>query len=513
MADKLLEVRGVSKRFPGVQALDGVDFDLLPGEVHVLLGENGAGKSTLVKILCGVYQPDSGTIRFLGKDVRLTDARDAIERGISVIHQELNLVPELDVGVNVYLGRLPIRSGGAARTFRKVDWQRVYSEARRALQTVNANIDPTAKVSRLSASERQLVEIARAVSMNARVIFMDEPTSSLSNEEIKALFKRIRALRAQGIGIVYISHKLEEIFRIGDRVTVLRDGKRVATMPVADATIDSVIEMMVGRVLADRYPKEKAEIGDVALEVKGLSRRGVLHDVNLAVRRGEILGLAGLMGSGRTEVARAIFGADPIDAGEIFLDGKKVRISSPQDAINHGIALLTEDRKNQGIFGAMSVEDNFAVSAINCERVSRRFLSRGGRLLRARIRDSANTYVKALELKTPSLSQLAQFLSGGNQQKLIVARWLCTDARVFIFDEPTRGIDVGTKAEIYKIMEGLAKKGAAIIMISSELPEILAISDRIVVMCEGRVSGELSKEEATEETVMRYAVGGIRNAS
>ena len=496
----VLEAKRIIKEFPGVKALQGVDFTLEHGEVHALVGENGAGKSTLVKILTGIHQPNSGTIVVGGREcAEIPNAKAAFDMGISVIHQELNLMPHLDVATNIFIDRMPRMAGGFL-----VDWKKLYVDADEVLKRVSADFSSRTKVNELSISQQQLVEIAKSISRNSNILFMDEPTSSLTPAEVDKLFEIIDSLKGQGISIVYISHKLDEIMRSSDRITILRDGQRMLTKCVHDITVDEMINVMVGGMLKDRYPKERFEISDdVLLEVRGLNQKDVLHDINLKVKKGEILGITGLMGAGRTELARAIFGADPIDAGEIFIEGKKVKIKNVSNAINEGIALLTEDRKTQGMLLGLSINENTIIPSLGCRAVKKNFMKaiflRGKKI-------SVNTihYANMLKVKTPTIQQKVANLSGGNQQKVIICKWLSTKSKIMIFDEPTRGIDVGTKAEIYKIMQSLAKEGAGIIMISSELPEVLGISDRVLVMRKGRIVAEVDPQETREDEVVKH---------
>ena len=489
-------MRKISKTYPGVTALDSVDFDVLPGEVHALVGENGAGKSTLIKILAGADTKDSGQILLGGVQVPIDNPQEAMRRGISIIYQEFNLVPYMNAAENIFLGREP-----ASAIPGVIDFRRMYADAERIIGELGVALDIRAPIRDLSVAQQQMVEVAKATSRKSTVIAMDEPSATLTEHELENLFNLIRRLKAEGVSIIYISHRLEEVFQIADRVTVLRDGLLIDTKSVSDTDREDIIRMMVGRELKDTIPKVAAEHGDVALAVKDLSREGVLHDISLEVRRGEILGLAGLVGAGRTEVARAIFGADPIDTGEIYLDGKRVRIRSPKDAIKLGIGLVTEDRKALGLILGMAVRENISLANLG-------ILSKLGFVIRRKERDVASSYVEDLMIKTPSVEQAVQNLSGGNQQKVVLAKWLFTQSRVLMFDEPTRGIDVGAKTEIYQLMNKLAEKGVAIIMISSELPEILGMSDRIIVMHDGSIAGELTREEATQEKIMHLATGG-----
>jgi ribose transport system ATP-binding protein len=486
----------IDKRFPGVHALSKVDFDLRQGEVHVLLGENGAGKSTLIKILCGAYQPDSGEILLHGKPVRIESPHDGQMQGISVVYQEFNLIPLLSVAENIFMGRQPMKNG-------MIDWNKMNQDAARLLAELHVDIDPRVQVRSLGVAQQQMVEITKALSLNASIIVMDEPTAALTEREIDELFRTIRTLKEKGVSIIYISHRLEEVGVIGDRVTVLRDGQLVGTAEVKDVTIDDMIRMMIGRTLKDKFPKQNVECGDELLRVENLGRGDVVRNVSFSLRRGEILGIAGLVGSGRTELARLIFGADEHDTGKIFVEGKEVKISSPADAIRHGIGFLTEDRKAQGLVLKMTVGQNITLSAMDA-------LFPDSMLLQPRLeRQVADRYVRDMRVRTPSLEQKVQFLSGGNQQKTVIAKWLCSRSRILIFDEPTRGIDVGAKVEVYQLMTELIRQGAGVIMISSEMPEVLGMADRIMVMHEGEVAGFLTREEATEEKILRYAMGGV----
>lgn len=492
----LLQMRGIVKTYPGVRALEAVDFDVLPGEVHALVGENGAGKSTLMKILAGADSKDLGQIIVNGSEVQIDSPQEAMRLGISIIYQEFNLVPYMNAAENIFLGREP-----ASAIPGVIDFGKMYSDAERIVRELGVPLDVRVPVNQLSVAQQQMVEIAKATSRKARIIAMDEPSATLTEHELQNLFALIRRLKSEGVSIIYISHRLEEVFEIADRVTVLRDGALVATTNAADIDRDTIIRMMVGRELKDKIPKVAAAPGEVALTVRGLNRAGVLRDITLEVRRGEVLGLAGLVGAGRTEVARAIFGADPIDSGEIILDGRRVTVRSPRDAIRLGIGLVTEDRKALGLVLGMAVRENISLANLGP-------LSRLGFIKRRREREVANQFVEDLMIKTPSVDQSVQNLSGGNQQKVVLAKWLFTQSKVLIFDEPTRGIDVGAKTEIYQLMNRLAENGVAIIMISSELPEVLGMSDRIIVMHDGSIAGELSGEEATQEKIMHLATGG-----
>lgn len=489
----VLELRGISKRFPGVVALDDVNFDLRTGEVHVLVGENGAGKSTLVKILSGIYQPDEGQILLDGKPISLPDPHAAQQLGISTVHQELNLVPHLDVGRNMYLGREPMRGAGI------IDWPALYRGAAEHLALLGMSFDPRTRVRNLGVALQQMTEIAKSLVAQARVLILDEPTAAITAEEANQLFQIVDALREQGAAIVFISHHLDDATRLGDRVTVLRDGKYVATLPMAETSPREMIRLMVGRELTQQFPERPHTPGPMALKVSNLSRRGVLDDISFEVRQGEIVGLAGLVGAGRTEVARAIFGIDSIDGGDIEIHGQPARITSPRQAIRGRMALLPEDRKQQGLVLLLSVADNIAMAA------PENLPSPPGLAPPSRRARTANRFIEALRIRTPSGKQRVVNLSGGNQQKVVLAKWLLTEADIFFFDEPTRGIDVGAKVEVYRLMNELLARGAAIVMISSELPEILGMSDRILVMREGRIVAELDGKAATQEGIMTLA--------
>jgi ribose transport system ATP-binding protein len=496
-ARPFLEMRGIVKRFPGVQALNDVSLDVRPGEVHVLLGENGAGKSTLIKVLSGAYPPDSGEIYIDGRPARVRNPHDAQALGVSTIYQEFNLAPDMSVADNIFLGREPMRN----RVLGIVDRRKLIDQTRELLAALDMHIAPEAIVKQLGVAQQQMVEIAKALSLQARLIVMDEPTAALTSHEIDRLFETIRELKRRSVAIIYISHRLDEVKAVGDRATVLRDGARVGTVAVAETPADKLIRMMVGRDLKDKFPKIRVEPGEEALRVERLTRKGVLENVSFHVRRGEILGMAGLVGSKRTETARAIFGADKLDGGQVFLHGKRVEIKTPADAIRNRIALLPEDRKRHGILPHLSVRENITLSALSQ-------FSRKGYLDIRRERTRAQEYVSTLRIATPNLERWALYLSGGNQQKVVLAKWLSTHADVFLFDEPTRGIDVGAKVEVFQLMGELVKRGGAIVMISSELPDILGMSDRILVMRAGRIIKEFERHEATEEMILNCALGG-----
>jgi len=489
------EMRNISKAFPGVQALERVSLAIRPGEVLGLVGENGAGKSTLIKILCGAHHADEGEILVRGKKVNIRTPQDARALGIVAIYQELSLFPNMTVGENVFIGRMPRRKG-----FGLVDWPRLRHEARIALDTIGAGFEPMTRVGDLSVAGQQMVEIARAASSEAKIIVMDEPTSALSEHEVKTLFQIIRALKERGVATIYITHRLDEVFEIADRITVLRDGKHVGDMEIGDATKEIVVQMMVGRSL-NLFPKQPVEIGEEVMSVEGFCREGAFSDISFSVRRGEILGMAGLMGAGRTEVARAIFGIDRKDSGEVRIEGRKVLIASPLDAIRSGLGLVPEDRKLQALILSMAVRENITLAHLSD-------YARKGFVSKVRERKDASRYVKELDIRTPTVEQKVANLSGGNQQKVVIAKWLGVKPKVLILDEPTRGIDVGAKAAIHSLMCRLAGEGVGIVMISSELPEIMAMSDRIIVLHEGRITARLSRDEATQDRIMMAATGG-----
>jgi ribose transport system ATP-binding protein len=496
-ASPFLQLQAIVKRFPGVLALNNVGLDVVPGEVHALLGENGAGKSTLIKVISGVYRPDAGTIQIDGRPVDIRTPHDAQALGISTIYQEFTLAPDMTVAENIFLGREPLR----VRALSIVDRKALIRQTRDVLGSLDLQIDPEATVKHLGVAQQQMVEIAKALSLDARLIIMDEPTATLTSHEIDRLFEAIARLKQRKVAVIYVSHRLDEVKAVCDRATILRDGTFVATVPVGSTTIDEMIRLMVGRDLKDKFPKVKSEPREEMLRVEQLTRKGMLHGISFNVRRGEIVGIAGLVGSKRTETARAIFGADPIDSGRILLRGKPVSVRTPGDAIEHGIALVPEDRKRQGIFATLSVWENVVLSAL------RRF-SRRGILDVRREKQRAQEFVASLRIATPDLEKRVLDLSGGNQQKVVIAKWLNTNAEVFLFDEPTRGIDVGGKIEVYRLMGELISRGAAIVMISSELPEILGLSDRILVMREGRICGEFDRADATEEKILNCALRG-----
>ena len=497
MGQTLLRMSGISKRFAGVHALKGVDFELESGEVHGLLGENGAGKSTLMKILAGIHPVDEGEIFIEGNKVSINSVKDAQTHGISIIHQEISLVPHLSVAENIFLGKEPVTKTGW------IDWKKMREETRKALQQFGLELSPEMPVKKLTVAQQQMIEIIKAVSFRAKMIVMDEPTSSLTEKEVEFLFQTIGRLKEQGVGIVYISHRMNELFTITDRITVLRDGALIGTVRTKETTTDRLISMMVGRELTQYYIKDSAPVsgGEVVLSVRNLSKKGVLNDVSFEVRKGEILGFAGLVGAGRSELMKCIFGLDSFDKGEIRIDGRPLTVRTPNDAIKNGIVYVTENRKEEGLFLIRSVQYNITIKLldqfIKWFRVNARFENQKTR-----------QFINELSIKTPSPDQEVRNLSGGNQQKVLISRWLATNPRVLILDEPTRGVDVGAKAEIYAIMNRLVKEGVSIIMISSELPEVINMSDRIAVMYKGGIRTILHRDEFSQETIMHYATGG-----
>ena len=499
MAEYKLELKGVCKSFPGVKALDNVQLSLRPGTVHALMGENGAGKSTLMKCLFGIYRMDAGEVILDGKKIEINNPDEAMKYGIAMVHQELQPVPARSVAENLYLGRFPTKGFGP---FKMIDHKTMYAETERWLKEVKMDFDPKAQLGSLSIGQMQSVEIAKAVSQQAKVVIFDEPTSSLSDNEVEALFRIMNDLRDKGVAMVYISHKMDEIKRIADDITIMRDGTYVGTWPAAELSTDQIIAKMVGRELTNVYPPKENKPGEVIMEVKDLCsiHEKSFQHVSFELRKGEILGFGGLVGAQRTELMEGIFGIRGIASGEIYMHGKKTRIKHPIDAMNAGIGLITEDRRGNGIFGCLSIKDNVGVSVYN------KFLKAGFVLDHKKINQVVDDSIKKLSIKTPSMKEHIANLSGGNQQKVIVARWLANDPDVLIMDEPTRGIDVGAKHEIYEIMSDLAKQGKAIIMISSEMAELLGMSDRVCVMCNGRLTGEITeKEEMSQANVMQFA--------
>jgi ABC-type sugar transport system ATPase subunit len=488
----LLEMKGIGKTFPGVKALEGMNLTIREGQVHALLGENGAGKSTLIKILSGAYTKDEGEIFFEGQPVDIRGPQDAQALGISTIYQEFNLARDLTVAENIFLGHLPTKGFS-------VDWARVKERSREILDTLGVSFSVDALTSSLSVAEQQLVEIAKSLNRKTRILIMDEPSAVLGEKDLEKLFQVVRSLQAQGIGIVYISHRLKEIFELADQVTVLKDGRYIDTKNVSEVTMDDLVKLMIGRDLKDVYPKRNPTPGEVLLEVKNVSRTKLVHDVSFKLHAGEIVGFAGITGSGRTELVRTIFGADPY-TGEMRIAGEPYKARSPAEAIRRGVALVTEDRKAQGLFLKLNVTFNTTISGL-------KYLCRFGILQLPKELALVKKMIQELSIKTPGPNFIVVNMSGGNQQKVVLARWLSIGTRIFIMDEPTRGIDVGSKSEIYQIMDDLTKKGVGVIMISSELPEVLGMSDRIMVMRQGTIVKELSRAEASEEAIMKYAVG------
>jgi inositol transport system ATP-binding protein len=492
-SEYLLEVDDVRKEFPGVVALNNVKFKLRRGTVHALMGENGAGKSTLMKIVAGIYTPDSGTFKLRGQDIRLKNPLDALENGIAMIHQELNLMGPMTVAENIWIRREPMNRLGF------IDHGEMTRRTEELFTRLNIDIDPLVEVRTLSVANRQMVEIAKAVSFNSDVLIMDEPTSALTEREVDHLFQIIRALKADGKGIIYITHKMSELFEIADEVSVFRDGKYIATKMSSEVTRDDIIRMMVGREISQMFPKLEVPIGDVVLSVKGLALNGIFKDVSFDVRAGEILGIAGLVGSGRSNIAETIFGVTPANAGSISINGKDVRMSSPSVAMANGMAFLTEDRKETGCFLLLDIQENTQMAVLQNKYVKNGFVQQ--KRLSKDSADMANT----LRVRTPDMQEPIMNLSGGNQQKVLISRWLLTRPRILILDEPTRGIDVGAKAEIHRLVSELARDGVAVIMISSEMPEVLGMSDRIMVIHEGRVTGFLDRSEADQVKIMELA--------
>jgi len=500
VSEYILELSNITKRFGGVEVLHGVSFTLRPGEVHALLGENGAGKSTLIKVITGIHQPDGGEILLDGKQVHFNNPLESRHAGIAAIYQELSLCPDLNVAENIFLGRQPTTFGG------RIDWRKLYSEAGRLLTSLGVHLDLKTKARNLSIAQMQSVEIARAFSLNARILIMDEPTSSLTLNEVAELFGLVRRLRDEGAAIIFISHRLEELFEVADRVTVLRDGSYVDTRAVKDITRDELIRLMVGRTISNLFPKQEVEPGEVALKVEHLTCAGIFEDISFELHKGEIFGMAGLVGAGRTDVARALFGVEPPTGGTIQIDGRTVNITSPQQAISLGLAYVPEDRQLHGLIPAMNITSNISLPILK-EYASRGWLQENTE--RAAVFSAA----RQMEVRANSIWQLARTLSGGNQQKVVLAKWLSTKPRILILDEPTRGIDVGTKAAVHALMSKLAAEGIAILMISSELPEVLGMSDRILVMHEGHMTALFSRAEATQEKIINAATQTIATGS
>lgn len=492
----VLELKNIYKSFPGVKVLEDVTLQVRPGEVHALMGENGAGKSTLMKILMGIYKADQGSIFLEGKETVIHGPKDAMSKGISMIHQELNTVLDMEVAENVFVGRELLKKG--MEKLKIVDIARMREETGRYFREMNIDIDPRAKMRTLSVAEMQLVEIVKAISLNSKIIVMDEPTSAITEKEAAVLFAQIERLKKQGVAIIYISHKMDEIFRISDTITVLRDGQWIGTKPAKELDNDMLIKMMVGRELTDIYPKDPVEIGDVILEVKNLSRGKKVQDASFSLRKGEVLGIAGLVGAGRSELVETIFGLYPKTGGQIFLHGKEVHIKNSADAIKNKMALITEDRKQTGLNLIVSVKENIASVSIGK-------LSTHGIVNDKKINEVSEKYIRELKIKTPDGNAIVGNLSGGNQQKVVLAKWLLDEPDIIIFDEPTRGIDIGAKRDIYLLINNLAKEGKAVIVISSEMAEVMGICDRILVMAEGRINGEVRREEFSQEVIMGYA--------
>lgn len=489
----ILEIKNITKEFPGVKALEQVSFEIKSGDVHALIGENGAGKSTLIKLLAGIYIPDSGEIKLNGKAINFNNPNDARKAGISVVHQEIKLVDTLSVAENIFLGDLVYTKLGT------VNWKAMREKAAKLIDSLGINIDPDQTVSELTIAKKQIIEICKAINTNSKVIIMDEPSATLTNKEMVILFDVIKNLKQNGYTIIYISHRLDEIFVLADMVTVLRDGKHITTLPIENVDKDQLIHLMVGRDLGNEYPKEVVEIGKPILEVKNLTITKELHDISFQVRKGEIFGISGLVGAGRTELARAVLGIDKIDEGEVIYKGKPISNHSFADAINSGIGLVPEDRKTQGLVQFFPVKENICMVAVD------KIIKKG--LIRESLQNSfAQKYVKLLNISTPDVGTQVQYLSGGNQQKIVIAKWIMMDSELIFLDEPTRGVDVGAKVEIYKLISDLVRRGKTVVMISSELPELLSLCDRIMVMHEGRVKGEFFREEASQEKILALCV-------
>jgi len=499
VGDIVAELKNIYKVFPGVTALKSMSLQLRAGEIHGLIGENGAGKSTLIKVLTGVHKPDGGQIFIDGQEIQFTSPLDAKHKGIACVYQELNIVKEMSVADNLFMGNFTRKANS-----RILDYASMNARTREIMQAMNQDIDPTVKCGLLGMGRQQMVEIGKAILQNAKVLILDEPTSSLGEQEVRELFTILRRLREQGLAILYVSHRLEELFELCDAVTVMRDAKHIDTSPIAEITKDSLITHMVGRSLDNLFPKQATVAGAVALEVKRLSSRGRFKDISFTARRGEILGFAGLVGAGRTELFRAVFGADPIDSGEIFINGQKVTIRMPKDAIEHGIALLTEDRKAQGLVLAQSVERNMSLATLKSS-------STRGFLNVQNMEKQSRESVRILNIKTPSIHSTVSQLSGGNQQKVVIGKWTNAEMEIYVFDEPTRGIDVGAKIEVYNVMNRLIAENKCVIMISSELPELLGMCDRVIVMRRGRITAAINRDEScfNQEDIMKAAWGGV----
>lgn len=495
--DILVELRDISKSFHGVQALNNVSLKVKKGTVHALMGENGAGKSTLMKVLAGIHAPDSGSIFIEGAKVTLKDPQGALDHGIAMIHQELSPVTEMTIGENIFLGREPLFVTGT------INYKKLYQDAETLLRNLKLSLNPKKKMKTLSVAGMQLVEIVKALSYNSKVIIMDEPTSAIADQEVEKLFEIINMLKSQGKAIIYISHKMDEIYKISDEITIFRDGQYIATKPSKELDYDNLIRMMVGRELIDMFPKaNKRTKNETVLSVKGMTSNGKFQNVSFDLKQGEILGMTGLMGAGRTEIVEAIFGMRKLDEGTIYINGDKVQIKTPMDAIKHKIAFVTENRKDEGLFLPMTIQKN--ISMVSMEQ-----LSSYGFIQNKEEKEAVSTLYHDLKIKAYSPQQKVETLSGGNQQKVVLAKWLLTKPNILILDEPTRGIDIGAKAEIYKLMSKLVKEGHSIIMISSEMPEVLGMSDRILVFCEGKLTGELNSEEATQEKILDLATSQL----
>ena len=492
MADNILELKNITKIFPGVKALDKVSISIRRGTVHALVGENGAGKSTLIKVLAGIYHPEEGEVFLDGVKTLFRTPYDSQQKGISVVHQEFKMSESLSVAENVFLGNLIYKG-------RLVDWKGMRKRASEMLKDLGVPMDVTTAVERLSVAQKQMVEICKAINRNCKVLIMDEPSATLTEKEQALMFGTIRKLREAGVTIIYISHRLEEIFDLCDTVSVLRDGSHIATVPVSSVTRDELVGMMVGRAVTKDYPRALSEPGEVVLEARGITRKGVLEDISFTLRKGEVLGIAGLVGAGRTELARAVLGIDKMDAGELLLHGKPIRIDSFRKAIMNGLSLVPEDRKSQGLVQIATVSRNICM--VNMDAVSHGFVMDA-----AKERQVSREYVEKLDISTPSVDTEAQYLSGGNQQKVVVAKWLLEDSEIIILDEPTRGIDVGAKSEIHKLIVSLVEKGKSVLMISSEMPEVIGMSDRVLVIHEGKLAGELQRGDATQEKIMSLCV-------
>ncbi|MFZ3590028.1 sugar ABC transporter ATP-binding protein [Bacillus sp. DJP31] len=496
--EPIVQMRDVSKAFSTIRVLDNVEFELIPGEIHALMGENGAGKSTLMKILTGIHERDSGTIYVKGKEVYFKETKDAEEVGIAVIHQELNIIPYLTVMENMFLGKeLTTGRFGILRT------KEMRTKTKEALNRLGINLDPDSEAGQLSVGQQQMIEIARALSTNAEVLIMDEPTAALTDREIESLFKVVMNLRKDGVGVVYISHRMEEIFQICDRVSVLRDGSYIGTKKIKDTSFDEIVKMMVGRELGERFPKRTASIGQERIRIENYSKKGSFNNIDFSVRQGEILGVAGLMGAGRTEIMEVIFGYRKSQSGEVYIDGEKVNIRNPYDAIKAGIGFVTEDRKTEGLVMGLSIRENISIP--NLSQVSTKSI-----VSTEKEHKFVDELIKQFHIKTANREQEVGSLSGGNQQKVVIGKWLGIQPKILILDEPTRGVDVGAKKEIYSIMNQLTEKGVSIIMVSSELPEILGMSDRILVIHEGSIGALFERGESNQEIIMRAATGGMK---